>query len=765
MIVSADTKKNSLFFKCPTEKLAVSILSLGFFAAYLLTLSPDIYWRDSGELTAATYSLGSAHPSGFPLYLLLGKAFTFLPLGNIAYRTNLLSAFCGAVTTGLLSLVTFEIIREQIKDFWLCLIGGLCAGSLMGINIIFWRNSTVAEVYTPTVLLLVVCLYIFIKVRKNTNSPQSSVLALLCGLGFSGLHATLRLELFVGFFVAWVICLRRSPTSRLKLAPFFFCLGLSVIAYLPIISSKNPIVDWGHPAQLSRLWDHVMATRIRTAFAEQMFSIKPHVVIHNFQATFFALWDGLLGIGPGLSLIGLLSIAFTQKRGEGRQIGLLSLLLWIGLTDFIYSFWINPMGTRDLQNAFACIAVLSVLCGVGAVYISGFVSMKAPRLSYAIIAVLVCFALIPAAMGDWKEKAQGTDEGAFIWSRHALEEPIPGGLLLVTSDDLAAGITAQMVTDGARPDVAVVVRQHAWDIHHLKATIKPGIHSPPHFFTDLAADSLKSRHRGRLGTIAGLVRWSQPRGGVHWEPGDKEDLPAAPPLIPNSPLFIASNEPPSLFHLASARKRAKELLGEYESDMSREVLLRQLNAGGKYAYRRAIHLIETSTGIEKSRKAKKWLFAAVSLFRQAIEEKKANSPSLLNLGAALALHSELSKLEGKTEKAKMLLHTAIQLTQSYRKREPLKTIGLVNEARYEIKLAEMEQNESKAGKHLKKAQKLLLKAEDRGHNESASAFLLGVLNARLGRVHSAKKWFLKSIERDPYNKTARIYLEKIKSSF
>jgi len=763
MIVSADTKKFSLFFKCPTEKLAVSILSMGFFAAYLLALSPDIYWRDSGELTAATYSLGSAHPSGFPLYLLLGKVFTFLPLGNIAYRTNLLSAFCGAVTTGLLSLVTFEIIREQKKAFWLCLIGGLCAGSLMGINMIFWRNSTVAEVYTPTVLLLVACLYIFIKVRRNINSPESSVLALLCGLGFSGLHATLRLELFVGFFVAWVICLKRSPTPRLKLAPFFFCLGLSVIAYLPIISAKNPIMDWGHPAQLSRLWDHVMATRIRTAFAEQMFSFKPHVVIHNFQAAFFALWDSLLGIGPGLSLIGLLSIAFA--KGENRQIGLLLLLLWIGVTDFIYSFWFNPMGTRDLQNGFAGIAVLSVLCGVGAVYISGFVSMKAPRLSYAIIAVLVCFALIPAAMGDWTEKAQGTDEGAFIWSRQALEEPLPGGLLLVTSDDLAAGITAQIVTDGARPDVAVVVRQHAWDIHHLKATIKTGIHSPPNFFSDLAADNLKSRQRGRLGTIAGLVRWSQPRGGVHWEPGDKEDLPAAPPLIPNSPLFLASDEPPSLFHLASGIKRAKELLGEYESDMSREVLLRQLNAGGKYAYRKAVHLIETSAGIEKTRKAKRWLFAAVSLFRQAIEEERADSPSLLNLGAALALHSELLKLEGKPEKAKMLLYTAIQLTQSYRKKQPLKTISLVNEARYEIKLAEMEQNEFKARKYLKRAQKLLLRAEDRGHNESASAFLLGVLNGRLGRVHSAKKWFLKSIERDPYNRTARIYLEKLKSSF
>src|SRR6185436_5862821 len=67
---------------------------------YLLTLAPSVVtlFDDSLEFQLVTYRLGIAHPTGYPLYTLLGKLFTFLPIGNVAYRVNVMSAVFGAAT-------------------------------------------------------------------------------------------------------------------------------------------------------------------------------------------------------------------------------------------------------------------------------------------------------------------------------------------------------------------------------------------------------------------------------------------------------------------------------------------------------------------------------------------------------------------------------------------------------------------------------------------------------------------------------------------
>ena len=54
------------------------------FSLYLKTLCPTVYWRDSGELITVCYTLGIAHPAGYPLYALLGRIFTLIPVGSIA---------------------------------------------------------------------------------------------------------------------------------------------------------------------------------------------------------------------------------------------------------------------------------------------------------------------------------------------------------------------------------------------------------------------------------------------------------------------------------------------------------------------------------------------------------------------------------------------------------------------------------------------------------------------------------------------------------
>ena len=74
--------------------LAAAFLS---FSLYSFTLAPTVTAEDSGELVTAAATLGVAHPPGYPLWCILGKVFTYLPVGTVAWRVNLLSAVLGSI--------------------------------------------------------------------------------------------------------------------------------------------------------------------------------------------------------------------------------------------------------------------------------------------------------------------------------------------------------------------------------------------------------------------------------------------------------------------------------------------------------------------------------------------------------------------------------------------------------------------------------------------------------------------------------------------
>src|SRR3989337_3601938 len=96
-----------LILKEPLWQAAVCALVA--FAVYLRTLAPTVMWYDMGEFATAAYVLGIAHNTGYPLYILLGKLFTLLPVGDIAYRVNLMSAVFASLTVAVIFLIIHEL--------------------------------------------------------------------------------------------------------------------------------------------------------------------------------------------------------------------------------------------------------------------------------------------------------------------------------------------------------------------------------------------------------------------------------------------------------------------------------------------------------------------------------------------------------------------------------------------------------------------------------------------------------------------------------
>jgi hypothetical protein len=71
----------------------VFVIALGL---YVRTLAPGILMGDSGEFQVLAITGGLAHATGYPIYLLIAKLFTFLPIGPVTWRVDFLSALMGA---------------------------------------------------------------------------------------------------------------------------------------------------------------------------------------------------------------------------------------------------------------------------------------------------------------------------------------------------------------------------------------------------------------------------------------------------------------------------------------------------------------------------------------------------------------------------------------------------------------------------------------------------------------------------------------------
>src|SRR6267142_3637569 len=76
------------------------------FVLYLITLSPTTAMWDTSEYIAAAYTMGLPHPPGNPMFILIGRVFSLLPIaGSIAARINVLAAICSAIAAGMWFLV------------------------------------------------------------------------------------------------------------------------------------------------------------------------------------------------------------------------------------------------------------------------------------------------------------------------------------------------------------------------------------------------------------------------------------------------------------------------------------------------------------------------------------------------------------------------------------------------------------------------------------------------------------------------------------
>ena len=99
------------------KKYYYLLTGLVVFIVYIFTLAPSVIQIDSGELAAVQATLGIAHPTGYPLFTILGYLFSLIPLPfTKIFQLNLLAAiYCGA---GIAVFVyTAKLVLDNLESF------------------------------------------------------------------------------------------------------------------------------------------------------------------------------------------------------------------------------------------------------------------------------------------------------------------------------------------------------------------------------------------------------------------------------------------------------------------------------------------------------------------------------------------------------------------------------------------------------------------------------------------------------------------------
>src|SRR5215217_6257725 len=224
---------------------AAALTALGVLALYVLTLAPTTAMWDASEYITAAYTLGIPHPPGNPLFVLLGRVASLVPVGSIAYRVNLLAAVSSALAASIWFLVVERVVSRMTTQRWVRLASGALAALMSATAFTVWNQSVVNEkVYTVSLAFFAVVSWLTVRWCDDPDGRKADrilvLIAYLIGLGYANHPA----GFLVGPAVATAVLVRRPRTVlRWKLilaAVVALAAGLTPFAVEPIREAHHP---------------------------------------------------------------------------------------------------------------------------------------------------------------------------------------------------------------------------------------------------------------------------------------------------------------------------------------------------------------------------------------------------------------------------------------------------------------------------------------------------------------------------------------------
>jgi len=516
------------------------IFFISFFF-YLNSAFPSIYWRDAPEFQAVGFLLDIAHPAGSPLYTIVAKLFTLIPVGSIAFKVILVSCFFGALMSVLLYWVILAVLKclsgeteDRFRPNFISVIAFFCA-LVFSFSNALWENANVPEVYTLQNFFTLLFMFILLKLEDlRSHLPESKqdltirllmTLSFLFGLSL-GAHAIL--VLYLPLFVLWIYFYYLRPASFktskiISLLLFFFLLAFSVYLHLPIRSEQNLYYDWGNPETFQNLMTHASDRKD----ADYLLAL-PNSISSKQMSTYLDFYpDNFSYLGVGLGLVGFFYL-FVKKKSH--------LLLFFA---FFFSppflFFVRYWGEASafIPNFIVFCILMSIGFFAASVKMKNLVSKNLIRRSYIpFILVLITVQFVLLFVSHLKE-----NNGSDYWvarnvSRNILNSMPPNAIVISNLTWFMLSYLQQ--TEAYRPDLSVL---------SLTSLLAPDVYSKldQNKFQNIVIPEVSLRDLGPE-FLSQNVEYHP----IYWETAGQLNTLVDEYLVPDGLFFRVSRNPPEI---------------------------------------------------------------------------------------------------------------------------------------------------------------------------------------------------------------------------
>ena len=454
---------------------AAALVTLVAFGIYLRTMMPSVGFWDTGEAQTVPATLSIFHPTGFPTYTMLGWLWVHLvPVGEVAWRMNLLSAVCVALAAGLVTLIAGHLVREPSRS-----VAAVAAG-IGGAAFAFasepWENSSRADVHAITVFFVALVVWLLFAWGAAERAGARRAGGWLIGAAFAfglgmGVHPLVGLTAFG--IAAWLLVVHGHLWRRWRLVlacAAVLALGIGSYAFIWIRANIDPAppLFYAHPDTWERFRYLVFAEQFKSLF-------------HDFRdplAELSSKWvdaERVLSaqfIGPGWLLVAGGAAVLAVRRP-----GVLAFLGLVVVANVLYSmnFRDGDIDRYYMTTVVATAPLLAVAVGaiatagaraVGEMGLRNAMPRRVRRRVTAVVGgtVLAASMLLPAVglVTGYASHDQSTNREADQWVASVYEQ-LPPNAVIISWWSYSTPLWYHRWIDGARPDVTIIDERNILD--------------------------------------------------------------------------------------------------------------------------------------------------------------------------------------------------------------------------------------------------------------------------------------------------------------
>jgi hypothetical protein len=427
-------------------------------------LMPGVGFWDTGEFQTVLPLMGTAHPTGFPTYVLIGFLANLLlaPIGEPAFRINALSLIAVAAAAG----VTVELVRRLTGSIPV----GVAAAIGLAVTPDVWANATRADPHPLHLLFVAVILVLLVgwegARRRDSPHPDRWLVAAAAAFGLSaGNHSlTLLLAPPIGLFVLLVDPgILRRPRLIATCAVALAAVLVGVYLELPVRAGLVPApLVYGRPDTWDGFW--------YVALAQQFVGSLSHP------------FDDLLGKAGNLWLLAqeqfgtlafLVPLGFLATVRRAPRYAVLTGLAMLITVVFNASYAnadINRYYLGPILWAWTWIACLVAELAAAVVLVAAVATRQRPAdamaLAGPVVAGLLALGLLVPSVSDLSARGFAADRhldpGAAPWLEQVLPALDPDAVV-VSWWSTSTPLWYATLVEGRRSDIAVIDDQTILD--------------------------------------------------------------------------------------------------------------------------------------------------------------------------------------------------------------------------------------------------------------------------------------------------------------